>query len=343
MTKYNEVVPLTKEQRIKEKAGWKALKYFYEPAPPADIILARNEHIERVAALSPIQVFGESEKGFTYWVSADDLWMVEGMPAVHREVSKYEIVLDCESERTAKFVQNTLDDEKIPYRLFDSGGRGFHFHIFFELPKSNNSGSSNDGNSSDDAHDNFKRFFIGYFPTDLNLAYRHGVREIYSLNMRKGFIKYPVETVERANKTWKNAEIVHVRYPVWRPRRSIMRDFERWLEREGEEKRKREEALKKKGIKIPKRKIPLNEALEIYRKHLDIVKETPKYIRAHCPFHPPDKHPSFVVVKEGKFAGLFFEHHKEGRTVGDIHKFLRMLKGKMEEKTGSDANGSRRR
>jgi len=329
MTKYNEVVPLTKEQRIKEKAGWKALKYFYKPAPPADIILARNEHIERVAALSPIQVFGEDDRGFTYWVSAEDLWMVEGMPAVHREVSKYEIVLDCESERTAKFVQNTLDDEKIPYRLFDSGGRGFHFHIFFELPKGNN------GNDSS-AYDDFKRFFIGYFPTDLNLAYRHGVREIYSLNMRKGFIKYPVETVERANKTWKNAEIVHVRYPVWRPRRSIMRDFERWLERREEEEQEREEALRKKGIKIPKRKIPLNEALEIYRKHLDIVKETPKYIRAHCPFHPPDKHPSFVVVKEGKFAGLFFEHHKEGRTVGDIHKFLRLLKEKIGEKAGGD-------
>jgi len=104
MTKYNEVVPLTKEQRIKEKAGWKALKYFYEPAPPADIILARNEHIERVAAPSPIQVFGEDNRGFTNWISADDLWMIEGMPAVHRTVSKYEIVLDCESERIAKFV-----------------------------------------------------------------------------------------------------------------------------------------------------------------------------------------------------------------------------------------------
>jgi len=324
MTKYNEVVPLTKEQRIKEKAGWKALKYFYEPAPPADIILARNEHIERVAALSPIQVFGESEKGFTYWVSADDLWMVEGMPAVHREVSKYEIVLDCESERTAKFVQNTLDDEKISYRLFDSGGRGFHFHIFFELPKSNNSGSSNDGNnSSGDAYDNFKNFFIGYFPTDQNLAYRHGVREIYSLNKRKGFIKYPVETVERAYKTWKNAEIVHVRYPVWRPRRSIMRDFERWLEREEEEKRKREEALRKKEIKIPKRKIPLNEALEIYRKYLKIKRETETTIFAHCPFHPPDKNPSFTVTKTGEYAGIYTDWHDGDK--GGIRKFLRKL------------------
>lgn len=340
MTKYNEVAPLTKEQRIKEKAGWKALKYFYEPAPPADIILARNEHIERVAALSPIQVFGEDNRGFTNWISADDLWMIEGMPAVHRTVSKYEIVLDCESERIAKFVQNTLDDEKIPYRLFDSGGRGFHFHIFFELPaksddsNTNDNSSNSNSNDNNDNYDNFKRFFMGYFPTDQNLAHRHGVREIYSLNMRKGFIKYPVETVERANKTWKNAEIVHVRYPVWRPRRSIMRDFERWLEREEEEKRKREEALRKKGIKI-KKKYSLSEALEIYRRHLDIVKETPKYIRAHCPFHPPDEHPSFIVVKEGKFAGLFFEHHKEGRTVGDIHKFLRLLK----EKIGGDANG----
>lgn len=68
-----------------------------------------------------------------------------------------------------------------------------------------------------------------------------------------------------------------------------------------------------------------DEALEIYRKHLDVVKETEKYIYAHCPFHPPDEHPSFVVIKEGKYKGLFVDYHNEEK--GYIHKFLRMLNG----------------
>jgi len=68
-----------------------------------------------------------------------------------------------------------------------------------------------------------------------------------------------------------------------------------------------------------------DEALEIYRKHLDVVKETEKYIYAHCPFHPPDERPSFVVIKYGKYKGLFVDYHNEEK--GYIYKFLRMLNG----------------
>jgi len=50
----------------------------------------------------------------------------------------------------------------------------------------------------------------------------------------------------------------------------------------------------------PKEK--LQEWLEILREHLDVAGEGPNYIYVHCPFHPPDRNPSFAINKMKFYA-----------------------------------------
>jgi len=46
---------------------------------------------------------------------------------------------------------------------------------------------------------------------------------------------------------------------------------------------------------------------EIILKHLDVADEKENYIRIHCPFHPPDEHPSFAIYKNTYLAVDFHD------------------------------------
>lgn len=60
-------------------------------------------------------------------------------PLDHRSVLANEIVIDLDAKKWetnkefAKIIKNWLDEKKIPYLMADSGGKGLHFHIFFEM------------------------------------------------------------------------------------------------------------------------------------------------------------------------------------------------------------------
>lgn len=60
-------------------------------------------------------------------------------PIDHRSVLSNEIVIDLDAKKWdtnkefAKIIKSWLDEKKIPYLMADSGGKGLHFHIFFEM------------------------------------------------------------------------------------------------------------------------------------------------------------------------------------------------------------------
>ncbi len=51
----------------------------------------------------------------------------------------------------------------------------------------------------------------------------------------------------------------------------------------------------------------VEEWLKIILKHLDVADEKADYIRIHCPFHPPDNKPSFVIYKNTYLAVDFHD------------------------------------
>jgi len=60
---------------------------------------------------------------------------------------------------------------------------------------------------------------------------------------------------------------------------------------------------RRKGVKDPLLQSWLNEV----RQHLNVAGEGPNYVYAHCPFHPPDKHPSFALHKTKFYAVDFHD------------------------------------
>jgi hypothetical protein len=64
----------------------------------------------------------------------------------------------------------------------------------------------------------------------------------------------------------------------------------------------------------------LEKWLEILKEHLDVAGEGSNYIYAHCPFHPPDKHPSFAINKV-KFYAVDY-HDGEVFSLKDLAKAL---------------------
>ena len=51
----------------------------------------------------------------------------------------------------------------------------------------------------------------------------------------------------------------------------------------------------------------LEEWLKVILKHLDVAKEGNGYILCHCPFHPPDEHPSFAIYENTYLAVDFHD------------------------------------
>gem|GEM_PF-3227334 len=68
---------------------------------------------------------------------------------------------------------------------------------------------------------------------------------------------------------------------------------------------------------------PKNKLLELFeqvRPYLNIAKEYPNYFTVHCPFHPPDEHPSFAIYKN-TFLAIDF-HDNKVYTLKELAKAL---------------------
>jgi hypothetical protein len=71
--------------------------------------------------------------GFTKWLSTLNF------PIDYRTIFANEIIIEADADtktnqRLIQKVAETLNNHNIPYQAFDSGGKGFHIHIFFTLP-----------------------------------------------------------------------------------------------------------------------------------------------------------------------------------------------------------------
>jgi len=74
------------------------------------------------------------------------------------------------------------------------------------------------------------------------------------------------------------------------------------------------------GVEDPRKKEAEKTPREIRQKWLEqlrpvlqkyVARESQKWIYLHCPFHPPDNHPSFAINKEGLYARDFHESGKK--------------------------------
>jgi len=217
------------------------------------------------------------------------------------------------------------------HRIYFSGAKGFHTYLDF---------------SPIEVDRNVLKQFVERLSRYLKLQcidmqvvgdFSRLSRLPFTFNSKTLYPCVPIPDEEFRRIEWWNLPSTVKRLYVERPPIVIEenRDLSSFLLKMQEEKKeKKQESSQKprkrerKSKKRKRDKIPLEEALEIYRANLDIVKEKDNYIIAHCPFHPPDNHPSFVVFKDGKLAGKFRDYHARiygDREWGDIHDFMRKL------------------
>lgn len=86
---------------------------------------------------------------------------------------------------------------------------------------------------------------------------------------------------------------------------------------------------------LPNHDVPLSPLARVKQQIGDPYNFIAQYVeldeggRGHCPFHPPDRHPSFAVNRNGGYWIDFHEVNPEtGRYVGgDVIEFYRRLKG----------------
>jgi len=64
---------------------------------------------------------------------------------------------------------------------------------------------------------------------------------------------------------------------------------------------------------------------EKIKPHLKIAKETDKYYLIHCPFHPPDEHPSFIIYKDSFLAVDLHPNDKGLWTVYTLKELAKAL------------------
>ena len=109
-----------------------------------DLKMNQNQHINQLLKMKPsgfdpnVEIHNETEQGLKY--SPRQKW--EQQEHIdERQVLPNEIVIDIDAETTERArkenrkVLTWLEGEGLPFFVADTGGTGFHIHIFFEVPK----------------------------------------------------------------------------------------------------------------------------------------------------------------------------------------------------------------
>lgn len=110
------------------------------------VIELQRQYLNRLEKLDehrkPIYIARNREGSYrpTYWWPWED-WIKPGDPVVYRSVLTNELVFDADYRNKPLAVRYTsalvdgLRELDIPYYLMDSGGKGFHAHVFMKLDK----------------------------------------------------------------------------------------------------------------------------------------------------------------------------------------------------------------
>lgn len=198
-------------------------------------------------------------------------------PSIHYTILPCEVVFEIESEEGLETVTEFLNDLGIEYVFGFSGNRSWHIH-FLVKPK---------GASIEEfaAHPDARKFVRALYKLlaseiegvklDHQPMLGHGkIRSFYSQHVKTGCFKIP----SRED------------YPVW----TLSRFWYRAVRKELDE------------VKPVKRFNWQPEPVVFAKLEKFKARETSDYIYYHCPFHPPDRQPSFTYNKK---KGIFTDWH----------------------------------
>lgn len=257
--------------------------------------------------------------GEVVWKRNVDYAKYKKFPFLYRTILPFEVVIDLDvnDKKQCKEIEEFLEMYDITYNKFFSGNRGWHYHIiydpnlYFEAELLDNVyGILKDIQKVFRLlrrwlYDNLKDFDID---KTVLLQREHLILEICSWNKRK-YIKYPEEGYG-----WED-DIDDIELKFFKPFKNsdLLIELNKYSDNEQVvEKRVMSDKLKERYFEIAK--ICL-EVLEDY-KH----KDHGYYITYHCPFHQPDRHPSFIVYKQLKHAGrviadipVYIDFHEDDR------------------------------
>ena len=239
-------------------------------------------------------------------------------PLLARSVAPHEIVLDIDvkNEEVAFQTLNSLLDILTTYDITPlicyTGNRGYHCDFFVK-------GISNPIM--------FKKGFVMAMYTiwDVDKSVvkeRALIREIYSINPKTGYLKVP--STEYKKCTFKDCHAEEIDYREWVF--VVPKELEELCYQLAEVKIRKEYMYEHKTISSNDKVV--EKALELMKPYL--AKEYDNFIAYHCPFHPPDKHPSFAIYKptdEYPFWLAIDFHTGEKMSLGGLIKRLKELKG----------------
>jgi len=267
-----------------------------------DFIIKLNNYAHEVWKMDvAFQASGFTENSFTRLFYTSEIGgdlVAYYAPQLYYRLLPNEVVFDIETREKSviKEAISWMHSHFIEPLVASSGHRGFHLH-FFVQPRGHDLSRYTPESIKKFTNGVFE-YLLDYIPENVKKhidtsvqLHPHTIRALWSLNVKDGTIgvkkaligdKYP-------NKI-----------PTWHVPESITESIKlRVKEREKEEeimKRiQHEESLRRYGKEFKSSGEALEEVLNLLEEKK--AKETSTYITYHCPFHPPDNHPSLVFYK----------------------------------------------
>lgn len=218
-------------------------------------------------------------------------------PALYYRILPNEIVFDIDSDdikesfEATKEIVSLLRSLGCKFTVGFSGNRGFHVHII--TTAQNMPPSEFAKVVTKEWRDALFGFLLEFVPklqeyVDIGVmtAKAHTIRAFYSLNLK--------------TMKWKTFVKPFKGYEVWEIPTDLGKRVSRYLYEQMEVR----EALKiaEKEVEEEKNKdrfVVPNNVVELVLQKMKpyLAKEYEHYIAYHCPFHPPDRHPSFIIFK----------------------------------------------
>jgi len=238
----------------------------------------RYELLQQLYLIWPeISFQAQNRAGWTPKFGFSDLKEHMYAPSIHYSILPCEVVFEIESEEGLETVTDFLNSLGVEYVFGFSGNRSWHIHFLVKPRKADLSEFAE--------HPDTRRFVRSLYrllaseiegvKLDHQPMLGHGkIRSFYSQHIKTGGLKIPSRD----------------EYPVWELSRYWFRVARKGMEAE-------------KG-KVRKPSSHLEEVLQRMSKYK--ARETSDYIYYHCPFHPPDKYPSFTFSKK---KGIFTDWH----------------------------------
>jgi len=274
---------------------------------PFDVIQKRIEVLSFLNEIHPLELQAQNLKGdytrlFSFYANEPRLYA----PCVHYRVLPNEVVIELDGDTKEKSLEALKEVVKVlrtmntKFTVGFSGNRSFHIHIIVTAP--NVSPKEFAKIVPRDFRNALFDFILDFAPLAREIADTGVMKSVHSI---RSFYSLHLKTMK-----WKTFVKPFSGYQVWELPMELGKRINLYLYEQLELKEIlavcSEEGNKKKGKESKPFKVEA--VLELLKPYL--AKDHGKYITYHCPFHPPDRHPSFVVYRDKWVAIDFHDGQK---------------------------------